>query len=79
MLSAERLPPVTGMWRLPGTRLHRLVVWTFRRGSANPAAWFPRQVGEPGPHAELPRWCKPFKCSRVLSVLHALLPGPKVW
>lgn len=44
VLSAELLPPTTGMWRLPGTRLHRLVVWTFRRGAANPAAWFPRQV-----------------------------------
>lgn len=47
VLSAELLPPATGMWRLPGTRLHRLVVWTFRRGGANPAAWFPRQVGTP--------------------------------
>lgn len=44
MLAAEVLEPVRGAWRLPGTRLHRLVVWTFRRGGSNPAAWFPRQV-----------------------------------
>ncbi|KAL4433742.1 hypothetical protein ABPG75_000183 [Micractinium tetrahymenae] len=44
VLSAELLPPATGMWRLPGTRLHRLVIWTFRRGASNPAAWFPRQL-----------------------------------
>lgn len=47
MLSAEVLPPLAGMWRLPGTRLHRLVVWTFRRMAHSPAAWQPRQVGGP--------------------------------
>lgn len=45
MLSAELLPPVAGVWRLPGTRLHRLVIWTFRRSAPNPAAWLPRKVG----------------------------------
>lgn len=44
MLSAELLPPVKGMWRLPATRLHRLVVWTFRRMAHSPAAWQPRQL-----------------------------------
>lgn len=44
MLSAEVLSPVTGMWRLPGTRLQRMVVWTFRRSTQNPAAWFPCQL-----------------------------------
>lgn len=44
MLAAEVLPPSRGVWGLPGTRLHRLVVWTFRRMSHNPAAWVPRQV-----------------------------------
>ena len=45
ILSAEALPPVSGMWGLPGTRLERLVVWTFRRSPRNPSYWFPRRVG----------------------------------
>lgn len=48
MLGAERQDPVRGSWRLPGTKLHRLVIWTFQRGCSNPAAWFPRQVGDQG-------------------------------
>lgn len=51
MLSAEVLPPVRGMWRLPGTKLHRLVVWTFRRMAHSPAAWQPRQVRPARPAA----------------------------
>lgn len=48
MLAAEVQEPVRGAWRLPGTKLHRLVVWTFQRGGSNPAAWFPRQVSGRG-------------------------------
>lgn len=59
MLSAEVLPPLTGMWRLPGTRLHRLVVWTFQRMGHSPAAWQPRQVGRGSRRRQLHALCGP--------------------
>jgi hypothetical protein len=45
MLAAEVAAPLKGVWQLAGTKLHRLVVWTFRRSPQNAACWFPRQVG----------------------------------
>ena len=59
MLSAEMLLPVCGVWRLPGTKLQRMAVWTFRRGTQNPAAWFPRQVGRG-------LYCTTNNCLRLL-------------
>ena len=62
MLSAELLPAVTGMWRLPGTRLHRMVIWTFRRSPQNPASWHPRQVRPAGAALDLHAGRPAYSC-----------------